>query len=61
MESNNVVIRIHPVTRPKLNAIRQQYPTWSIQSIIDDAIEALANAHGVSLKTVKTSRRKTAA
>lgn len=57
--SESTIIRIHKATRPKINAIRLQKPAWTIQSIIDDAIEALAKSQSLDL-TLRERTRKNA-
>jgi hypothetical protein len=37
----NTVIRVHELTRAKINAIRDSKPAWSIQCILDQAMDAL--------------------
>jgi hypothetical protein len=51
------VIRIHPTTPPKIDAIRARRPAWSLQTVIDEAMNALAQREGIDLTTPQVRRR----
>jgi hypothetical protein len=48
--SANTSVKIHPITRRKLNLIVASKPAWNHQTIFDEALDALAAREGIDIE-----------
>jgi len=47
VSTDNVVIRIHPSTREKLQRVKEHKPAWNIGAVVDAAADALLEREGI--------------